>query len=805
MNESISSMQFNSEIANPDGLNFKSFILSKMKTVSGSDGRRTLTSAELSDALGLSTKVFQEILNGRRSGPDRRDLVIAICAQLALDAEDTNEALRLFPESLRPLSESDRRDRCIIDFLNAGFDSEISYDALNQQLSRRNLPVLKTRYRTQSQDDGWRKHAMNKINWGLRSEEERQRYNYYTSLNYDDKAATVLALFTYGDEEIDRFRIQEAYEAFLQDKPYPPKPEPEPEVMYECDDALDLDIRGLTLAPYTELEDSGGSAFDELDDDGELPDLESAPMAQTRPALSYPAPSRDEAASRPRLSMPKLSMPRFNSSIFSRSESRAANKSMKLRDFLTDTDEYQPIEEKDYRKSMRDFTSTFRMTTNTASTGVIFNQLRSGRSIDRSMVRIEEMLNYFRYRHEKPTDRMFRIDTEVKDLENRSKFLYIHVQGKEEIREKQNIVVLLDVSGSMGGNTVQTQAAVATIVSKLKPGDTFSLVTYSSEDHVVIDGLPIMAKDDITHILEKLLGLEIYGGTYGSAGIEKAYAIGKRNYRPGGNNQVILITDGDLNFGITSQGGLERLIEEKKKDKLFLSVIGTGLMNYKDNKLETLSKHGNGVYRVVNNLNDVKKSIRDEYASLVNIIAKDVKAQVEFNPETVESYRLLGFENRELSHEDFTNDKVISEPFGSGGYGIALYELRMQPHNTQQAAENRYTRVVTTGSSELCTVRIRYKEPLEDVSHEIEHVVADASEGYTDNLLLAHAVYVAAEKLRNSDKIEQRDEAIALMELDTLGTELQVMNLDDLVKLKEILRRSKEQLNVRRWDNDMPF
>ena len=211
MNESISTMQFNSEIANPDGLNFKSFILSKMKTVSGSDGRRTLTSAELSDALGLSTKVFQEILNGRRSGPDRRDLVIAICAQLALDADDTNEALRLFPEPLRPLSESDRRDRCIIDFLNAGFDSEISYDALNQQLSRRNLPVLKTRYRIPSQDDGWRKHAMNKINWGLRSEEERQRYNYYTSLNYDDKTATVLALFTYGDEEIERFRIQDAY------------------------------------------------------------------------------------------------------------------------------------------------------------------------------------------------------------------------------------------------------------------------------------------------------------------------------------------------------------------------------------------------------------------------------------------------------------------------------------------------------------------------------------------------------------------------------------------------------------------
>ena len=794
MNESNRAIQSNSEIANPDGLNFKSFILSKMKAVSGSDGRRTLTSAELSDALGLSTKVFQEILNERRSGPDRRDLVIAICAELALDADDTDEALRLFPEELRPLSGYDRRDRFIMDFLNADFDSEISFAALNRQLHENGLPVLKTRYRNQSQDDGWRKHSMNKINWRLRSEEERQRYNYYTSLNYDDKTATVLALFTYGEEEIPRFRIQEAYEAFLDDRPYPPEPEPEhePGILYEASfegfggtpESLSPDIMGLTLSPYEELEDGE-----------ELPDFDIAPTTPIQPMQA-----RDESAAKPKISIKsniaknKLCAPSFLKKIHVAPEAADAA-----------TDEYNPIEEKDYRDSMRDFTSTFRMTTNTASAGILFNQLRSRRSIDRSMVRIEEILNYFRYRHSKPQDQIFRISTEVKDLENRNKLLYIHVQGKEEVCEKQNIVVLLDVSGSMSGNAVQTQAAVATIVSKLKPGDTFSLVTYSSEDHVVIDGLPILAKDDITHILEKLLGLEITGGTYGSAGIEQAYAVGKRNYRPEGNNQVILITDGDLNFGITSQGGLESLIEEKKKDHLFLSVIGTGLMNFKDNKLETLSKHGNGVYRVVNNLNDVKKSIRDEYPSLINIIAKDVKAQVEFNPEMVESYRLLGFENRELNHEDFTNDKVISEPFGSGGYGIALYELRMQPRNTQQATENRYTQVVTTGSSELCTVRIRYKEPLEEVSHEIEHVVADASEHYTDNLQLAHAVYIAAEKLRNSDKIEQRDEAIALMELENIGTELQVVNLDEIPKLKEILKRSKEHLRVTRWDDDMLF
>ena len=470
-----------------------------------------------------------------------------------------------------------------------------------------------------------------------------------------------------------------------------------------------------------------------------------------------------------------------------------------------DTDEYQPIEEKDFRNTMRDFSSTFRMTTNTASVGILFNQLRNRRAIDKSMVRIEEMLNYFRYKEEKPQDEMFRISTELKGRENGNKLLYIHVQGKEEIKEKQNIVVLLDVSGSMSGNAVQTQAAVATVISRLKPGDTFSLVTYSNVDHVVLDGVSVMSGKDITCFLEKLLGLDIYGGTYGSAGIEKAYQIGKRNYRPGGNNQIILITDGDLNFGITSQGGLEKLIEEKKKDHLFLSVIGTGLENYKDNKLETLSKHGNGVYRVVNNLNDVKKSIRDEYASLVNVIAKDVKAQVEFNPEVVESFRLLGFENRELRHEDFTDDTVISEPFGSGGYGVALYELTLRDYAETQTAENRYTRVVTTGSNELGTVKVRYKEPLEDVSHEIEQVIADAEEKWTDNLMLAGVVYVCAEKLRDSEMIEARDEALALADLERLGTESKVLNLDDLEKLRAILIRSKEQLRVRnlRLDEDI--
>ena len=270
----------------------------------------------------------------------------------------------------------------------------------------------------------------------------------------------------------------------------------------------------------------------------------------------------------------------------------------------------------------------------------------------------------------------------------------------------------------------------------------------------------------------------------------------KEEYIEDGNNQVILITDGDLNFGITDRGGLEELIEKKKKSNLFLSVIGTGLYNYKDDKLETLSKHGNGVYRTVNNLADVKKCLDVEYASLVNVIAKDVKAQVEFNPEIVESYRLLGFENREISHEDFVNDKVISEPFGSGGYGVALYELVLRENAKPLESGYKYTRIVTTGSTDLGTVKVRYKEPLEDHSREIECVITSAQEDYTDNLRLAYVVYVCAEKLRGSDKITEEDVKRAQAFYDELGEEIRKMNEADLYKLPEILKRTARELHV---------
>ena len=651
------------------------------------------------------------------------------------------------------------------------------------------------------------------IDWNRCSKEERDYYDYYRSLGYDERTATVLALFTYGSYRDAKTTIDTRYQRILGQQ------------SGINNDGETESVRGRfgkllhsVAAPASSRKSSNISsgvpgANAPLDVPSFLRSARPAPSPARRSSAGKEHALREERFEAEESSMsapveayasaPMDFMAGFTEGSTA-SFTGALPGSMLFAGRQMETDEYDPIEEKEFRSAAVNMTSTFRMTTNTASAGVVLNQLRSDRRIDTSMVRIEEMLNYFRYQSEKPEAEKFKISHELSASTGGKKLLYINVQGKEEVKERQNIVILLDVSGSMSGNAKKTQAMVATIISKLKAGDKLSLVTYSSRDEVVLKGMRIWEEADKIKALEALLGLAIFGGTYGSAGIETAYEIGKEEYVEGGNNQVILITDGDLNFGITDRGGLEELIEEKKKSNLFLSVIGTGLYNYKDDKLETLAKHGNGVYRTVNNLADVKKCIDEEYASLVNVIAKDVKAQVEFNPEVVESYRLLGFENREISHEDFVNDKVISEPFGSGGYGVALYELVLRESGKPVESGSKYVKVVTTGSAELGTVKVRYKEPLEDTSKEIEYAIPSAEETYTDNLRLAYVVYVCAEKLRGSDKITEEDVKKAQKFCDELGAEIREMNKADLYKLPEILRRTAKELHVG-IDSDTAF
>ena len=658
-------------------------------------------------------------------------------------------------------------------------------------------------------------------------------YSYYLSLGYDQKTAAVLALFTYGRYRYEELSLDDVYDALCRGDAYlpwqdlekedPPKrsrpvfsgiassvrklgsgrnlslgknavsekktraeKKARPEKRMSSAKSLgsaslalyDLSDESGTAGPSGSANISGSAAY------SESADL-SGSVLYSMPSPAYePEACSGEESFEAFLASPGFAGPDLPDSSVTVGGSGFA------------TDEYEPIEEKKALNTAEEPTSTFRMTTNTASAGVVLNQLRNGRRIDRSMVRIEEMLNYFRYESLLPEKDMFELSYELMDADNDRKYLYINVQGREEVKDRQNIIILLDISGSMNGNTEQTQAAIASIISKLGNGDKLSLITYSTTDTVEMEAFTINGPEDRRKALEKLLSIEINGYTYGSKGIETAYKIGKKHYIEGGNNQVILITDGDLNFGITDKGGLEELIEKKKKSRLFLSVIGTGLYNYKDEKLEVLSKHGNGVYRIVNNLADVKKSIDEEYASLVNIIAKDVKGQVEFNPEIVESYRLLGFENRTLSRQDFTDDTVISEPFGSGGYGAALYELKMKTDVAPAENGLKYSRLVTTGSQEVGTVKVRYKEPLEDVSHEIEKVIVSKEAAFTDNLRLAFVVYVCAEKLRGSDKISADDITLAKKLYSELGDPVREKNAADLYKLAGILDKSEEELGI---------
>ncbi|MBP5281184.1 MAG: von Willebrand factor type A domain-containing protein [Lachnospiraceae bacterium] len=432
------------------------------------------------------------------------------------------------------------------------------------------------------------------------------------------------------------------------------------------------------------------------------------------------------------------------------------------------TDSYESIEEKDASSVLTAPTSTFRMTTTTASMGILLNQIRSGRHVDMSQVRIEEVLNYFDYDFGPWTDKdaKFRICTEHYPKTGDRELFYVGVEAESNVNECQNVILLLDVSGSMSSQNVVTQEAIATIIGKLREGDVLSLVTYSSEDETIFENHVIAGVGDKEDLMGRILEIQITGCTNGSAGIETAYTLGKRNYKEKGCNQVILITDGDLNFGVTQKDGLKELIEEKKKTGLFLSVIGTGLYNYKDDKLEVLTKHGNGTYCVVNSLEDVDRCVNQKYVSLTNVVAKDVKAQVEFNPKLVKKYRLLGFENRTLAHEDFVNDKVISEPYGSGGHGVALYELWLGDATTTQ--ELKYQQVTAIPSEELCTVKVRYKEPLAEESIEISKAVIKGKDGdkvdggkagkHCKNARLAYFLYCIAEKLRRSDKLDDGDE-----------------------------------------------
>lgn len=397
--------------------------------------------------------------------------------------------------------------------------------------------------------------------------------------------------------------------------------------------------------------------------------------------------------------------------------------------------------------------STFGADVDTASYANIRRMLLGGSPVPEDAVRIEEMLNYFYYDYPEPKEQEpFSVTTRLAECpwNQPHSLLQIGLQAKkldEDALPASNLVFLLDVSGSMDApdKLDLVKRAFLAMTENLKDGDSVSIVTYASSDKVVLDGA---SGSDRTRIMTAIENLEAGGSTAGSKGIKTAYELAEKHFIKGGNNRVILATDGDLNVGVTSEGGLTRLIQKKRKSGVFLSVLGFGTGNIKDNKMEALADNGNGQYAYIDSMAEARKVLVEEMGGTLFTVAKDVKFQVEFNPAKVKGYRLIGYENRVMADQDFDDDTKDGGEIGAGHRVTALYEiipagsadaLPSPSLKYQQAAgaaadktdggtdheSDRETAEAPSFNDEWLTVKIRYKDPDSDKSSLLEYPVKD--------------------------------------------------------------------------------
>src|SRR5690606_194249 len=301
-------------------------------------------------------------------------------------------------------------------------------------------------------------------------------------------------------------------------------------------------------------------------------------------------------------------------------------------------------------------------------------------NIPQGAVKIEEMVNYFSYDYEAPTDAALKVSAGMVDApwNTNNKLVTIGVKAKEiDLTNKKpsNIVLLLDVSGSMVHETKLPllQSAFKLFVESLDDNDVISIVTYASRDEVLLNGASGFEKTKIMAVIEDL---EAGGSTAGAKGIQTAYEIAKENFIPNGHNRIIIGTDGDFNVGISSFSQLKSFISEKRdEEKIYLSVLGFGYGNLKDDNLETLANSGNGTYAYIDTITEARKVLVEEMGGTLNIVSKDTKTQVTFNPKYIKEYRLIGYENKMLSKQEYEDDKTDAGEIGAGHTTTAVYEV----------------------------------------------------------------------------------------------------------------------------------
>ncbi|MDP6636608.1 MAG: VWA domain-containing protein, partial [Phycisphaerae bacterium] len=368
--------------------------------------------------------------------------------------------------------------------------------------------------------------------------------------------------------------------------------------------------------------------------------------------------------------------------------------------------------------------STFSTDVDTASYANVRRFLAHNQLPPPGAVRIEEMINYFTYSYDQPTSRSphpFAVHAEAASCpwEPKHRLVRIALKGREldpAKRPPSNLVFLLDVSGSMGSHNKLplVKAAMKMLVEQLGEGDRVAIVVYAGASGLVLDSTSCDRKERIISALDKL---QAGGSTNGGAGIELAYSVAISNFIKGGTNRVILATDGDFNIGTTNNSELIRLIEKKASSGVFLSVLGFGMGNYKDGRMEKLADKGNGNYAYIDTESEARKVLVREMCGTLVTIAKDVKIQVEFNPAEVTAYRLIGYENRILNKEDFNNDKKDAGDIGAGHTVTALYQIvpAGQKVNVPGVDKLKYSSNTTPSaaadSGEMMTVKLRYKKP----------------------------------------------------------------------------------------------
>jgi Ca-activated chloride channel family protein len=434
-------------------------------------------------------------------------------------------------------------------------------------------------------------------------------------------------------------------------------------------------------------------------------------------------------------------------------------------------DEYDSFVENPFENSVANPLSTFSIDVDNASYTNIRKFINEGNDVPKDAVRIEEMMNFFKYSYAKPkNDDPFSIQTEYGDCpwNTNHKLVKIGLQGREIATgnlPNSNFVFLIDVSGSMSGeNRLPLVIESLKILTKqLREDDKISIVVYAGAAGLV---LPPTSGNDKEKIIASLENLKAGGSTAGGEGIKLAYKVAEENFIKGGNNRVIIATDGDFNVGASSDSDMISLIEEKRESDLFLTCLGYGMGNYKDSKLEKLADKGNGNYAYIDNMQEANRFLGKEFKGSMFAIAKDVKIQIEFNPKHVQNYRLIGYENRKLRNKDFKNDAIDAGELGSGHTVTAIYEIipvGVKSGFATKSIDLKYSSTKSKNdlvSNELATIKFRYKKPDGNKSIEMVQTIENNVlnlENCSEDFKFCSAVAWFGLKLRDSKLVTNKN------------------------------------------------